>query len=325
MPDERLFQLAAEGLLHDPKIFAEEVDRMIADANSHALVDGFAAQWLRTDGYLDFTPDRKIYRDFDPALREHMVGETLAFFDEVLRKDLSLLNFLDSDFVMVNEPLANFYGLQGVKGLEFRRVKLPKDSHRGGLLGQAGIHIRGSDGRRTKPLNRAVYVREVLFNDPPDPPPPNAGEIEPNIKGKNLTVRERLMQHQQIEACASCHRGLDVYGLALENFDATGLWRDRQNGEEFRGNNTPPIDASGKLPNGRDFKGYEDFKALLLEQDKRFRRALVEKLFVYALGRPVELSDRGTIDTIVTETVKQGDTLRAAMKAIVSTEAFHKK
>ena len=323
MPDERLFKLATGGRLRDPKVFAAEVDRMIADPKSRSLVDGFAAQWLRTDGFLDFTPDRKIYRDFDPALREHMVGETLAFFEEVLRNDLSILNFLDSDFVMVNEPLAKFYGLEALKGPEFRRVTLPRDSHRGGLLGQAGIHIRGSDGRRTKPMNRAVYVREVLFNDPPDSPPPNAGEIEPNIKGQQLTVRERFLQHRQIEACANCHRNLDVYGLALENFDATGAWRDRQNGEDFRGNNTPPIDASGTLPNGRAFKEFDEFKTLLVQQDGRFRRALVEKLLVYALGREVEPGDRGTIEAIVETTMKEGDTLRAAIKALASTRTFH--
>ncbi len=325
MPDPRLLQLAGDGRLGVPAILVKEVDRMVADPKSRALVDSFAAQWLRTGEFLDFTPDRKIYRDFDPALREDMVGETLAFFEEVLREDLSVLSFLDSEFVMVNEPLAKFYGLEGVKGKAIRRVSLPKDSPRGGLLGQAGVHLRGSDGIRTKPVNRGVYVREVLFNDPPDPPPPNVGEVEPNIQGKRLTVRERLLQHQQIEACASCHRGIDGYGLALENFDATGAWRDRQNGEDFRGSKTPPIDASGKLPNGRAFKNFLEFKALLLEQDGRFRRALAEKLFVYALGRPVEPADRGTIDAVVAEMVEEGDTLRAAIKALVATSVFRTK
>ena len=151
----------------------------------------------------------------------------------------------------VNEPLARFYGLHGVDGDEFRRVDLPADSHRGGLLGQAGVHLRGSDGVRTKPVNRGVYIREVLFNDPPNPPPPNAGEVEPNIEGERLTVRERLLQHQQIEACASCHRGIDSYGLALENFDVTGAWRERQNGEDFRGSNTPPITPAASCPTAR--------------------------------------------------------------------------
>ena len=325
MPDARLFELAAAGRLSDAATLSAEVERMISDPKSRALVNGFAAQWLRTADFLDFTPDRKIYREFDPELREDMVGETLAFFEEILRNDLSVTTFLDSDFVMVNEPLAAFYGLEGVKGEEFRRVALPADSPRGGLLGHAGIHIRGSDGVRTKPVNRGVYIREVLFNDPPPPPPPNAGEVEPNIEGKRLTVRERLIQHQQIEACASCHRGIDSYGLALENFDATGAWRDRQNGEDFRGDKTPEIDASGKLPNGREFADYAEFKALLREQDDRLRRALVEKLFVYALGRPPLSSDRGTIDAVISGMEENGDSLRGAVRVLVETKAFHSK
>lgn len=336
MPDDRLFELAAAGRLREPAVLSHEVDRMIDDPRSRALVDGFAAQWLKTDEFLEFTPDQKIYADFyrqfDPQLRESMDDEPLAFFEEILRHDLSVMNFIDSDFVVANRPLAEFYGLP-VSGpfssrsaeLEFRRIPVPAKSPRGGLLGQAGVHMRGSDGIRTKPVNRGVYIREVLFNDPPDPPPPNVGEVEPNIEGQRLTVRERLMQHQQIEACASCHRGIDAYGLALENFDVTGSWRDRQNGEEFRGRNTPPIDASGRLPNGERFADFEEFKSVLLAQKDRFRRALCEKLFLYALGRPVTFADRDTIDEVVKAMAEDGDTLRAAMRALVQTDAFREK
>lgn len=359
MPDERLFKLAKDGRLNDPKSLRSEVDRMLKDPKSQALVDGFAAQWLQTNEFLDFQPDQKIYpqfyREHDPQLREYMACEPLAFFEEVVRNDLSLLNFIDSDFVVVNEPLAKFYGLnmESFNGEQlataadrdhshgrlrlagkhngrhhrfaFRRVELPEGSRRGGLLGQAGIHLRGSDGIRTKPVNRGVYVREVLFNDPPDPPPPNAGEVEPNIKGERLTVRQRLIQHQQIEACASCHRGIDSYGLAMENFDVTGDWRDRQNGEDFRGSNTPLIDASGTLPNGRDFSDFVEFKALLLEQDDRFRRAIADKLFLYALGHPVEVRDRGTIDGVAEKMTENGDTFRSAVQALVESQVFKTK
>jgi hypothetical protein len=350
MPDEQLFKLAKDGRLSDPKTLRGEVDRMLKAPKSQALVDGFAAQWLRTDEFLDFQPDQKIYpqfyREHDPRLREYMAREPLAFFEEVVRNDLSLLNFIDSDFVVVNEPLAKFYGLnmESFNGepqadsaglvvkqdrrhrrFAFRRVELPKNSPRGGLLGQAGVHLRGSDGIRTKPVNRGVYVREVLFNDPPDPPPPNAGEVEPNIEGERLTVRQRLIQHQQIEACASCHRGIDSYGLALENFDVTGAWRERQNGEEFRGSNTPPVDASGTLPNGREFSNFADFKALLLEQDTRFRRAIVEKMFLYALGRQGEARDRGTINVVAAKMSENGDTFRSAVQALVELQVFRTK
>ena len=329
MPDERLFDLASSGKLREPAILAKEVSRMVGDPKSEALVDGFAAQWFRTGEFHDFEPDAAIYRPFyrenHPKIRDYMAQEPLEFFREILRNQLSLLNVLDSEFVMVNEPLAKFYGLPGIRGYGFQKVKLPKDSLRGGILGQAGVHMRGSDGIRTKPVNRGVYIREVLFNDPPAPPPPNAGEVEPNIEGERLTVRDRLLQHQQIEACASCHRGIDGYGLALENFNVTGAWRDRQDGEEFRGGNTPLIDASGKLPNGKTFADFKEFKALLYEQKDRFRRAFAEKLFLVALGRPVQPSDRTTIDQVAQAMANNGDTFHSAAKALVLSDTFRKK
>lgn len=334
MPDDRLMELAASGRLKDPNVLRREVDRMIDDSKSRALVDGFAVQWLKTDEFLEFMPDGKIYaqfyRQFDAKLRDYMVRETLAFFEEVLRRDLSVMNFIDSDFAMVNEPLAEFYGLDippnnELDQIDFRRVALPDESPRGGLLGQAGVHMRGSDGIRTKPVSRGVYVREVFFNDPPDAPPANVGEVEPNIEGQRLTVRERLLQHQKIEACASCHRGIDAYGLALENFDVTGAWRDRQNGEDFRGDKTPRIDASGRLPNGKPFASFEEFKALLVRQQDRFRRAFVEKLFLYALGRPTMPADRGTIEDVVASLSANKDTFRAVIQGLVATKEFQTK
>jgi hypothetical protein len=325
MPDRTLFELAAKGGLNSPEVLEAQVDRMLADKKSQALVDGFAAQWLRTGEYRNFTPDPRLYQNYDAKLGAAMVQETLEFFKEVLHRDLSAVNFLDSDWTIANDRLAKFYGLEGVKGEQFRRVSLPRELHRGGLLGHAGVMLRGSDGTRTKPVTRGVYVREVLFNDPPDPPPPNVGEIEPNIQGKNLTVRDRLLQHQQIESCASCHRTIDPYGLALENFDAVGAWRTEQNGEEFRGRNVPKIDPSGKLPNGKEFADVDQFKALLLEQKDRFARGLAEKLATYALGRPIEASDRQMIDALTTRMAAEGYTLRSLMKGIVVSDAFLKK
>ena len=325
MPDKTLFDLAAKGELKNPDVLEAQVDRMLADKKSQALTDGFAAQWLRTGEYRNFTPDPRLYQNYDAKLGAAMVEETLRFFDEILHRDRSSLEFIDSDWTIVNDRLAKFYGLEGVKGEEFRRVSLPRELHRGGLLGHAGVMLRGSDGTRTKPVTRGVYVREVLFNDPPDPPPPNVGEIEPNIQGKNLTVRERLLQHQQIESCASCHRTIDPYGIALENFDAVGAWRTQQNGEEFRGRNAPTIDSSGKLPNGKEFADVEQFKALLMEQKDRFARGLAEKLTTYALGRPVEASDRQTIDALTTRMTENNYTLRSLIHGIVASEAFRKK
>jgi len=325
MPDKELFALAKAGRLGDPAVLTSQVDRMLADEKSQALVRGFATQWLRADEFLVFTPDARLYKEYDDRLGEAMVGEALAFFAEVLHKDEPALAFIDADWTMVNERLAEFYGLDGVEGEHFRRVKLPADSPRGGILGMAGVAMLGSDGNRTKPVHRGVYVREVLFNDPPDPPPPNAGEVEPNIKGENLTVRDRLLQHQQIASCAACHRGIDGYGLALENFNAIGAWRTRQDGEDFRGSNTPLIDPAGTLPGGKSFATFAEFKAILALQQDRFARGLSEKMLTYALGRPVEPADRNLVDRLARQMAAQNYTLRSLIRGIVTSEAFSSK
>jgi hypothetical protein len=325
MPDEELFELASKGALHDPKTLLRQVGRMLADPKIERFVQGFARQWLRTDTFLAFAPDKNIYRQYSPKLGQDAVEEALAFFRTVLNERLSVLEFLDADFVVVNQRLAKHYDLPDIKGDAFRKVDLPAVSPRGGILGMMGVHLAGADGIRTKPVSRAVYVREVLFNDPPDPPPPNAGEVEPNIKGERLSVRERLMQHQEIETCASCHRSLDPYGLALENFNAIGKWRTRQDGEDFHGERGPEIDVSGRLPNGVAFDSFESFRALMLEQADRFRRALAEKMMIYALGRPVEPTDDAFLQLTVDSMFQQGDTLQALIGMIVTSPQFSSK
>lgn len=327
MPDERLFKLAADGTLADPQVLAGEIDRMLADDKAEALVQDFASQWMKVHEFRAFDPDQHLYREFDARLGEAMEQEPLAFFRRVLREALPITEFLDSGWTMANQRLAEFYDLprEAVDEDDFVMVELPPDSPRGGLLGMAGVAMLGSDGNRTKPVTRGVYVREVLFNDPPNPPPPNAGEVEPNIEGENLTVRERLIQHQQVETCAACHLRIDPYGLAMENFNVIGAWRDLQDGEDFRGGNRPAIDASGTLPNGREFADFAEFKELLLEQEDRFRRALAEKMLIYALGRPLAPSDRSLVDHAATAMADNGDTLASLIHAVASSDTFSHK
>ena len=322
MPDDELFRAAKAGELSDTAHRIKQVNRMLADPKAERFVQGFARQWLRTDTFLSFTPDQYLYREYDEKLADAVVREPLEFFGTVLRDDLSTLNFIDSDFLVINDRLAQHYGIDGVAGEHFRKVTLPADSPRGGLLAMAGVHQAGSDGVRTKPVSRAVYVREVLFNNPPDPPPPNVGEVEPNIKGERLTVRERLLQHQQIESCAACHRSLDPYGLALENFNVIGAWRDLQDGEDLRSDKRPAIDASRRLPNGQEYADFVEFRQRLLEQHDRFRRSLAEKMLTYALGRPVEPSDDGTITRAVDDMASGNDTFRSLIKSLVTSKAF---
>lgn len=322
MPDERLFNLAARGQLRDSYTLRREVDRMLADPKAERFQEDFATQWLRIDEFRAFDPDRREYKEYTDALGEAMEEETLRFFQTILSEDLSLLNFLDSNFTVINGDLASLYGIDGVEGKEFRKVALPADSARGGILGHAGVHLLGSDGIRTLPVTRAVYVLEVLFNDPPNPPPPNVGELEPAIRGEKLSVRERLEQHQQIEQCAACHQRLDPYGIAMENFDVIGRWRTKQNGEGYRSNEAPDINPSGRLPNGVAFATFDEFKAALVKQEDRFVRAFTEKMMTYALGRAPEPSDRQAIDGIVAGVSSGNNTAREVIKGIVTSQPF---
>ncbi len=332
MPDDELFGLAKAGRLSDSAVLDAQVTRMLADSRAEALVTDFADQWLKISEFDQFRPDEGIYHatyygaQFAGIARD-MEEEARAFFREILRKDESVLNFLDSDWIMANEKLASYYGISGIEGEEFRRVALPADSPRGGIVGMAGFHKWGADGNRTKPVERGKYLLGVLFNDPPDPPPPNAGEVEPNVQGERLTVRERLLRHQEVEACAGCHRTIDPYGLALENFNVVGLWRDVQDGEQrhFWTYNPPPIITEGTLPNGQAYASFAEFKALLAAQSERFERGLAEKLMVYALGRMLEPTDDGTIQDLVAEMGNRGHTMSSLIRGIVKTEAFRSK
>lgn len=333
MPDDELFALAKSGRLSESSVMDSQIERMLSDAKSEALVLDFANQWLRVSEFDKFLPDEQIYKQsyYSPAfggIGPDMETEAYAFFREILRRNESVLNFLDSDWIMANERLAGYYGLEGVTGEDFRRVSLPADSPRGGLLGMAGIHKWGSDGNRTKPVERGKYILSVLFNDPPDPPPPNAGEVVPNVSGELLTVRDRLLAHQQVEACAGCHRTIDPYGLAMENFNAVGQWRETQDGEKERqqwGSNPPPIINEGTLPNGSSYSNFAEFKSLIVAQGERFERGLAEKLMIYALGRTHEPTDDAVLQTIVADMAQSGHTLRALIRGVVHSRAFQTK
>ena len=329
MPDERLFDLAEAGQLRSPVVLKAQVERMLKDPRAEAFVQGFGYQWLKAGEFDRFTPDQSLYRSFyapeNNGVNEDINREPLEFFREILENDLSCLDFLNANWTMLNERLASYYQIPGVEGEQFRRVHLPAENPRGGLVAMAAVHKWGSDGNRTKPVERGKYVLDVLFNDPPHPPPPNAGEVEPNVRGENLTVRQRLDQHRTIESCANCHRTIDPYGLALENFNAIGQWRTKQDGERAWWPDEAVIDASGMLPSGAEFRNLEEFKAELAKQSDRFLRGVSEKMFTYALGRTVEPADRATIDELVERMKAEGHTFRSLIKGIVTSEEFLSK
>jgi hypothetical protein len=229
---------------------------------------------------------------------------------------------IDSEFAVVNERLAKHYGIEEVKGEQFRRVLLRPEHNRGGILGMAGVLTYLADGSRTLPVRRGAYVLDVLWNTPAALPPPNAGDL-PVIKGKNLTVRQRLEQHRSVAFCASCHTKIDPLGLALENYDAIGAWRERQNGEGRKGSkNDPPIDASGVMPGGQAFKDLPEFKRILLAEKAKFLKGFTEKLLAYALGRPVGAADQELVHGILTASAREEYRLQALVQVIVATRAF---
>ena len=324
MPDDELFALAATGNLGDATIAAAQVKRMLADPKSDQLVKNFAGQWLSVRDYGSIKPAAE-YRDYDPPLERASKQEPFAFFAEVLNNNLPITSFIDSEFLVINERLARHYGIDGVKGKEFRRVAIRPKHHRGGVLGMAGLMTYLADGTRTLPMRRGSWVLRELMNDPPNNPPPNAGEIQPNTSGKNLTVRQRLELHRRDDVCASCHAKIDPYGLALENYDAIGAWRERFNGEGFRGRNGPVLDVSGTFPNGHKFATLAEYKEGLMSRKDKFARALSIKMLTYALCRPVGYTDHSLVDSLV-GTLKNDDyRIQSLIHAIVASKAFNTK
>ena len=323
-PDEELYRLAAPNKLRDPAVLRAQVKRMIADPKAWEFVRNFAGQWLSVRNFDNGNPpNRDFYKHYDDALRDSSKREPLEFCNVVLKQDLPITDFLESDFLVINERMAKHYGIEGVEGDDFRRVPAPADDRRGGVLGMSGILTYLADGTRTLPVRRATWVLDTLWNQPVPPPPPNAGDL-PAIKDKKQrSVRERLDEHRTSENCASCHTRVDPFGMALENYDATGMWRDRQNGEGMRGDKgSPALDVSGKLPGEREFRTVQEFKAALLAEKEKFVKGFTEKLLCYALGRPIGYADHLTVEQITTHAAKHEYRLQEIIQATVASTFF---
>ena len=289
MPDEALLQKAAANKLHEPQILAEEVKRMLADPKALAFTKNFAGVWLHFEQLFSAVdPDRRKFKDFNDTLRQSMYDEVFTFCDAVLRHNGRVLDFLDSDYTFVNEPLAKLYDLPGVQGKEMRQVKFT-DTRRGGLTGMAAILAVTSLPQRTSPVLRGKWVLEQLLSAQPPPPPPNVGELPEDdraIKG-DRTFRQRLEQHRNKPACAGCHARMDPLGFGLENFNAIGQWRGDENGK--------PLDASGLMPDGVQFNGPAEMRKILLQEKNMFVRTLCSRLLGYALNRGLEVTDQPSL------------------------------
>jgi hypothetical protein len=293
IPDDKLLDLAARGELHEPDVFEKQVRRMLADERSRNLATNFAAQWLHLRNLESITPDLRLFPDFDDNLRKAFRRETELFVESVFRDDRSVLDLLQADYTFLNERLAKHYRVPHVYGSRFRRVELGADRRRGGLVRQGSILTVTSYATRTSPVLRGKWILENMLGTPPPPPPANVPALKETTVAASLPIRERLAEHRADASCASCHRLIDPVGFPLEQFDAVGRWRTRDEGR--------PVDAAGGLTDGSEFEGVAGLEKALLRRPELFVRTLTEKLFIFALGRAPEDSDAPAIRKIVRE------------------------
>ncbi len=328
MPDDALFRSASQGDLRKPGVLESHVDRMLADPKSESLVRNFVGQWLGLREIGVNPPANDLYPEYDRHLELSISEESRAFFREILRNDLSVMNFIRSDFVVINERLARYYHIDNVRGDQFRRVPTTPESHRGGIVTQASILSITSNGTRTSPVKRGVWVLKNLLGTDPGLPVANAGDIAPKVPGiDKATVRKRLEIHRELPQCARCHSKIDPLGFALENFNAAGKWRD-QEGFGYKGrieSNDPKIDASGKLPDGTLINGVDDLQQALLKREDLFLKCLASKLLTYAIGRELSIADQPQIQQLVSKMKSEKYTLRSLIHGIVQSKAFQTK
>ena len=328
MPDQRLYDVAASGTLMQPNVLAQEVERMLGDPKSSQFIRQFADQWLDLASVNRVAINPQYYEQWDTSLEPWMQEESRQFFAEILQKDLSALNFIDSEFAMLNAPMARHYGIEnGPRGVAFERVQLPEGSNRGGLLGQASILLGNSTGEDSHPILRGVWIRERLLNDPPDPPPPNVPALESNDpKFNELTVREQLKIHRQDVSCAACHRRIDPWGLALEHFDAVGQWRTNVKRLNRKKVFSVPVQAETVLPSGKKISGAADLKNYLLQhRSKQFAETIATQITSYAIGRSVEFADKRNIESITNTFIESDYRLQALIQRIVQDPLFQSK
>jgi len=290
MPDDELMRYADQHLLRRPEVLRAKVQQMLKDPRSQALADNFAGQWLELRKLESNNPDHDKFPEFDEYLRMSMRQETELFFEDIVHNDRSILDFLDSKSTFVNQKLADYYGIKGVKGTEFRKVSL-EGMPRSGVLTQASVLTVSSYATRTSPVLRGKWVLENTLNAPIPPPPPNVPRLNEDSVGLSASIRMQMEEHRKNPMCASCHQKMDPIGFAFENYNAIGQWRD-QDGKW-------PIDASGKLPDGRAFVGALQLEQIYRKQPQQFAECVTEKLLTYALGRGLERYDRPTVKAIV--------------------------
>ncbi len=314
IPDEELLETAMEGQLSETEVLNQQIERMLKDEKSFALSENFAGQWLYLRNLSTTDPDPQKFPDWDDNLRQSMLTETQMLFDSIVREDRSVLDLLNADYSFINERLALHYGYKGIRGERFRRVQVPQE--RRGLLGQGSILTVTSHAHRTSPVLRGKFILENMMGTPPPAPPPNVPDLQATSPdGVALEVREQMIQHRANPVCASCHNVMDPLGLALENFDALGRWREL-------GITGRPIDASGELSDGTPVSGPQDLRAALMANPEIFVSTMLEKMYIYALGRPIEYYDHPTMRRILEESAEDNYSFSSLVEGIASSIAF---
>ena len=325
LPDEPLLEAARTGSLKRPEILQSQMARMIADSKIARFLETFPRQWLELHRVGMFQPDRKIYRDYDLWLEYSMTREPVETFAEAFRENLPVADLLAGDWSMINARLAGHYGLPAPDEAGFTRTTFTPDQHRGGLLTQAAVLSLTSDGTRHRPVHRGVWVSEAMFGVTPPPPPPNVQPLEPTPADvEKTTIRGQLAAHSTNAACAACHRKIDPLGFAFENYDAIGRWRTHEDTAAGKGA-SPPVDASGVLPDGRKFSGPDEFKRFLAADPERFAKAVVEKLATFALRRAMTIDDQAAIDAIVASAKADGYRLRTLVEAVATSDLLRSR
>ncbi len=318
VPDDELLDLAERGELSQPEVLAAQTQRMLVDERSRFLVEHFADQWLYLRNLKTFTPDMRLFPDFDENLRQAMRRETELLFERVVSEDRSVLDLLNSRETFLNERLAKHYGIPGVYGSRFRAVELPNEvsveQQRGGLLRQASILTVTSYATRTSPVIRGNWILENLLGAPAPPPPNNVPALKDNTVDQNLPLRDRLAQHRADPNCSGCHNLMDPIGFSLENFDAIGRWRELDAGH--------PIDSTGGLPDGSEFASVDGLEQALLQKPELFAGTLTRKLLTYALGRGVDERDGPAVRQILRQARETDYRFSSLIQGIVQSVPF---
>ncbi len=341
VPDDTLRALADRGELSKPAVLRAQTERLLNDPKARRFVETFTDYWLDLRKIDDTAPSTTLYNDYelDDSLKLAAVEETRLFFAELLRADLPARNVVASDFTFLNERLADHYGIRGVSGAQFRKVKLPPDSLRGGLMTQASVLKVTANGTTTSPVLRGHWITERILGLETPPPPPTVEAVEPDIRGA-VTIRQQLDKHRANASCAACHRKMDPPGFALESFDVMGGYRVRyravsdkvppvkghgMNGQAFAFHYALPVDSAGALPDGRPFKDVRELKKLLAQDEVPIARNLVRQLTVFATGAPVRFSDREEVEKILAAAKEKQYGVRSLVHALVQSELFRNK